>query len=192
MSEYGSKNLYAPPRAEVHDHAEPEMELVQATRLSRFLAILIDCVPGFVIGLVAGIVFAVQMATHTGGRNALTIMMSLFGLATVALVIYYFVLIYRYGQTFGKKVMGIRMVRTDGSRMSLKRFFFIRCLPIGLLGAIPFIGYFVTLANYLAIFRNPPRCLHDNIADTMVVTAESSPHATLAGSRGEHLRTISF
>ena len=189
MSEHGSKNLYAPPRAEVHDHTDPEVDLVQATRGSRFLAILIDCVPGFVIVLVAAILF---FATRRTGTASLAVVVIFFGLSMVGLTIYYFMLVYQYGQTLGKKVMGIRMVRTDGSRMSLKRFFFIRCLPIGLLSAIPFVGYVVMLANYLAIFRNPARCLHDNIADTMVVTAESSPHATLAGIRGEHLRTISF
>ncbi len=34
------------------------------------------------------------------------------------------------------------------------------------------------------IFGAAHRCLHDYIADTQVVTAESSPNATLEGSRG--------
>jgi hypothetical protein len=46
-----------------------------------------------------------------------------------------------------------------------------------------FAGYLVTLVDALMIFGAASRCLHDLIADTQVVTAESSPNATLEGSR---------
>jgi len=104
------------------------------------------------------------------------------------------VLLYKYGQTVGKKVMGIRVVRMDGSRVSFARFFFLRGLAIGVIGAvvggiggamhIKFAGNIVTLVDYLMIFGAARRCLHDFIADTQVATAASSPNATLAGISG--------
>ncbi len=82
----------------------------------------------------------------------------------------------------------------DGSRVSFARFFFLRGLAIGIIGAIVggiggalhfrFAGNIVTLVDYLMIFGASSRCLHDLIADTRVVTAASSPHATLEGSQG--------
>ena len=75
------------------------------------------------------------------------------------------------GQTFGKIAMGIRVVRVDGSRLTLLRWFTHRFLVISLVSSIPWIGLFVALANYLAIFRKSRRCLHDMVADTKVVNA---------------------
>ena len=103
-------------------------------------------------------------------------------------------LLYKYGQTIGKKALGIRVVRMDGSRVSFARFFFLRGLAmaviawivsaVGIAIHIPYIGNLVSLVDYLMIFGAAHRCLHDYVADTQVVTAESSPNATLEGSRG--------
>jgi uncharacterized RDD family membrane protein YckC len=130
----------------------------------------------------------------TGSGNQFMGMLALVGgLATVAFFIYSAVLVYRYGQTVGKRVMGIRVVRTDGSRVTFGRFIFLRWLPLFIVGVIPWIGYISGLLDLLLIFRDSHQCLHDNIADTRVVTAATSEGATLAGgSYGANLRTISF
>ena len=39
-------------------------------------------------------------------------------------------LVYLYGQTFGKRMMDIRVVRIDGSRVTFARFVFLRWLPL--------------------------------------------------------------
>ena len=96
------------------------------------------------------------------------------------------------GQTVGKRMMGIRVVRTDGSRVSLPRFLFMRGLPVAILGVLPLLRYVMFLVDSLVIFRESRQCLHDNFADTKVVTAASSEAATLAGDSGANLRTISF
>jgi uncharacterized RDD family membrane protein YckC len=88
--------------------------------------------------------------------------------------------------------MGIRVVRTDGTRVGFGRFIFLRWLPVMLLGMIPLLGYVVSLLDVLLIFRENRLCLHDNFADTKVVTATTSEGATLLGSSGVQLRTISF
>ena len=117
------------------------------------------------------------------------------GIVLLAFFIYSAVLVYRYGQTFGKRVMGIRVVRTDGSRVAFSRFIFLRWLPTASSALLPLIRYVIFLVDPLLIFRDSRQCLHDNIADTQVVTAASSVDATLAGdakNAGANLRTINF
>jgi uncharacterized RDD family membrane protein YckC len=200
MADYGSKNLYAPPRAEVNDPVQPELEMVNASRGARFAAAIVDGLPMLVVGIVfvASMGWSAFASYRNGDPSALFENMSwtpvvVAALAMVAVYVYSAVLVYRLGQTIGKSMLGIRVVRMDGSRVTFARFVFVRFLPLVILGLIPVVGRFLTnLVDPLLIFRGSSRCLHDNIADTKVVTAESSPYATLNGSSGDHLRTISF
>jgi uncharacterized RDD family membrane protein YckC len=194
MSEL-QQNPFAPPRAEIADHHEPSGELVLAERGKRLAAFAVDMAPALVIGVLALVAGLWAGFSSVNASSAIFVprflaVAAVVFVAAVAWGVYNIVLVYRYGQTFGKKVMGIRMVRSDGSRMSFARFFFLRGLVMSLLSAIPFLGWPIQLVDKLLIFRDSHQCLHDNIADTLVVTAESSPTATLAGSRGEHLRTF--
>jgi len=187
-----ASNRFAPPRALVADPA-PSDSLVLAEPGTRLLAFLIDFAPAIVVGVI-GIVAAVAMPAisgrHRGGGNpfddfgiGFAVAIGVMGLALLAWGIYNIVLVYNYGQTWGKKMMGIRIVRKDGSRMSFARFFWLRGVVYGLCAAIPFVGWIVRLVDKLMIFREGHQCFHDVIADTIVVTADSSQHATLAGSR---------
>ena len=203
MTDASTPNPFAPPRSHVQDQfSSGPVEMVTATRGSRFLAFLVDLSPALVVGVVAGIMAAVMMpgllSGHvdplTSGMAAFGVFFLVFFVAVIAWSVWQIVLLYKYGQTVGKKVMGIRVVRMDGSRVSFARFFFLRGLAIGVVGAIVsglfvaifhfrFAGNLVTLLDCLFIFGAASRCLHDYIADTQVVTAASSPNATLAGSQ---------
>ena len=92
-------------------------------------------------------------------------------LCFIGVVAWNCVLLHRRGQTIAKKLLGIRVVRKDGSRCGLTRIFFARYLPVTVLGLIPFVGGLVSLVDALLIFRDDRRCLHDEIADTIVVRA---------------------
>ena len=194
-------NPFAPPRAHVEDQFNVPQAMVTATRMSRFLAFLVDCSPGLVIGAVAGVMVAMMMPglfsgnfdpRNAGGLASMGIIFLVIGIAAIGWTIWQIVLLYKYGQTVGKKALGIRVVRMDGNRVSFARFFFLRGLAIALIGGVVgaiggamhfrFAGNIVTLVDYLMIFGAAHRCLHDLIADTQVVTAESSPNATLEGS----------
>jgi uncharacterized RDD family membrane protein YckC len=73
------------------------------------------------------------------------------------------------GQTLGRKAMGIRIVRGDlTTKVSLSRLFFLRYLPVALIGMIP-AGFVVQFGNFLMIFAADQRCGHDHIADTHVI-----------------------
>ncbi len=209
MSEVAAQNRFAPPRAEVDDQYDTQAEMVDASRGARFLAIFIDGLPPAVIGI--GIAVAVAMPAYQsykqahvpgieppplGSANHMTMTWAwLAGFAMLAFFIYSAALVYRYGQTFGKRMMGIRVVRTDGSRVTFGRFIFLRWLPLAVVGAVPVVNIVAGLLDPLLIFRDTRQCLHDNIADTKVVTAASSVDATLAGDAkyaATNLRTINF
>lgn len=202
MTDVNIQNPFAPPRAHVEDQFQAPQEMVTATRMSRFLAVLVDYSPGLVIGVIGGIVAAVMIpGLFAGGFNPMAagmatfgVLMLVFGIVGIGWTIWQIVLLYKYGQTIGKKALGIRVVRMDGSRVSFARFFFLRGAAliviiwvgsiVGVLVHFPYGGNVVQLIDCLMIFGAAHRCLHDLIADTQVVTAESSPNATLEGLRG--------
>ncbi len=72
-------------------------------------------------------------------------------------------------QTLGKSLAGIRMVRLDGSTLTLGRWLTHRTLPFYLVSQIPVVGGFFGLIDALFIFGQEKRCLHDLVADTKVV-----------------------
>jgi uncharacterized RDD family membrane protein YckC len=89
----------------------------------------------------------------------------------VAVVVITIVLVHRNGQTIGKKLVGIKVARSDGSRASLGRIFWLRNVVNGIPQMIPFLGYVYMLVDHLFIFGDKRQCLHDKIADTIVVNA---------------------
>jgi uncharacterized RDD family membrane protein YckC len=198
MTDASTPNPFAPPRAHVEDQTSAPQEVVTATRMSRFLAFLVDASPGIVLGILAVLmvpgILTGSFDPNGGGMAAFGLAMLVFGLVCLGWLVWTIVLLYRYGQTVGKKVLGIRVVRMDGSRVSFARFFFLRWLGMAVLGGIlggicgalhiRYVGNMIGLVDALFIFGAAHRCLHDYIADTQVVTAESSLHATLEGARG--------
>lgn len=76
------------------------------------------------------------------------------------------------GQTWGKKVLKIKIVDLQGDKPPLGRLLGLRYLPVQAVGLVPFIGWLVQIVNVLLIFRNDRRCGHDLIAGTRVVHAD--------------------
>ena len=209
MSATVAQNRFAPPRAEVEDKPGGESVMVEAGRGERFLAVLIDGVLPTVLAILVAVAVAIPAyESHRqrqvpgiappapgSGPHMTALWAWLGGLLLLAYLVYNLALVYRYGQTFGKRMMNIRVVRGDGGRVAFSRFIFLRWLPLAVVGAIPFLGGLVALLDPLLIFRESRQCLHDNIADTRVVTAASSVDATLRGDpkyARANLRTISF
>lgn len=77
------------------------------------------------------------------------------------------------GQSIGKRLVGIKVVRTDGSPASFARIFllrnFVNTVPLG----IPYLGLIYQLVDPLLIYQDSRRCVHDLIADTTVVRCAS-------------------
>lgn len=81
------------------------------------------------------------------------------------------VMIHYRGQTPGKWLAGIKIVRRDGSALTWQRWLTHRTLPFELGSMLPVVGGFVALVDFLWLFGKEKRCLHDIVADTMVVKA---------------------
>jgi uncharacterized RDD family membrane protein YckC len=160
-------NVYAPPEARVDD-VIPEGEHELASRLSRFGAQFLD---GLSIGLIA---FAFGLVANFAGYKMDNPLLFQIVISVLALLCFlgingYFLA--KDGQTLGKKALGIRIVRSDGGQATFGRILGLRYAPVWLVSMIPILGGVVALVDVLFIFRESRKCLHDNIADTIVVRA---------------------
>lgn len=166
-------NPYAPPRSNVESLDFDPFSLELADRGTRLGASILD---GLITGLpVFGLVMALLFTFGYGfldplplRANVLFILGALVIGAAVHLAINGYLLV-KHGQTVGKRICGIRIVRADGSHPSLWDSFGKRHLPVMVASQIPFIGGLVSLVDACFIFREDRRCLHDLIAGTMVV-----------------------
>lgn len=165
-------NPYAPPQAEVRDTVtQGEFEL--AGRGERLGAAILD-------GLIAAILVvgplafstdfdAIAQRRYDGAFTGPGTTVALIGmLFLIGITIY---LVHKNGQTLGKKIVGIKVVRSDFSRASLSRIFWLRNLANCIPGAIPYLGNVYGLIDHLFIFGERRQCVHDKIADTVVVKA---------------------
>ena len=75
------------------------------------------------------------------------------------------------GQTLGKMALGIRIVdaASNGAATAVK-LLGLRYVLVMLVAVIPFIGGLLGLIDFLFIFREDRRCVHDLIAGTKVVS----------------------
>jgi uncharacterized RDD family membrane protein YckC len=167
-----SPNPYAPPTAEVSDIAE-EGALEHADRGTRLGAAIVDTLVSAAVALPLLFSLGMNIANPEAWVGAL------FGVAgiltmvlAIAWLVYTIYLVNKNSQTIGKKLLGIKVVRSDGSRATLGRIFWLRNIVNAIPSLIPYIGSFYGLVDSLWIFAGENRqCLHDKIADTIVVKA---------------------
>jgi len=156
---------YAPPQATVADVEQRSPgSLEPAGRWTRLGANIIDT-----LLFVPAIVFAALLDSSSDGSIIAGLLAGLWSLAIVVVQIYHLA---TRSQTVGKRIVKVRIMRTDGSRATLGRTLGLRYIVPGLIGAIPFVGGFFSLVDVLFIFREDRRCIHDMIADTFVVQAD--------------------
>jgi uncharacterized RDD family membrane protein YckC len=171
----GQSNPYAPPKAAVQDVDEPhDGEL--AGRATRLAAYILDALIGAAIVIPVAISAGFSAARRGHGSHFMfQDVVGLGGLISViGLVVWIVVTIHLVrtnGQTLGKRIVGIKVVRKDGSPASLGRIFWLRNVVNALPGSIPYIGWLYGLADALLIFSESRQCLHDKIADTIVIKA---------------------
>jgi uncharacterized RDD family membrane protein YckC len=163
-------NPYAPPRAFVRDIADSSLA-APADRGTRLGASLLDGVI-FMAMVYAPVAFAGILggatASGDGGSNALVALGLL--LAMVGFIIWCWLTITymgRNGQSIAKKLLNIKVVRTDGSPVSIGRIIWLRNVVNALISIVPLYGF----VDALFIFGESRQCLHDKIAGTIVVKA---------------------
>lgn len=166
MSTDAENNRFAPPTAEVADVSAGSNEL--AGRGMRLLSVIID---GLIQG---GIYWALTIVAFRSlsPRNAQMGLGMIVGQVVLSFLIFIALqgyLLHTQGQTIGKKLLGMRIVRSNGERATIGRLLGLRYLVGWIVVMIPFVGVIYALADCLLIFRESRQCLHDNIADTIVV-----------------------
>jgi len=167
-------NPYAPPQAVVQDIVDPAAGIVLAERGTRLGASILD---GLIFGVMVYlpmIVTAVASGATAQANRSETPDLTGFWIGMVVALAGFVVWLginIKYmranGQSIGKKACGIKVVRSDGSRASLSRLIWLRNVLNGVLGLIPLYG----LIDALFIFGEARRCLHDHLADTIVIKA---------------------
>ncbi len=146
---------------------------VLADRGSRFLANLIDNVVVMGPMVLAAIVFAVLADSRRGGPSdtaVVLMMLGLFGGFAVGCAVQV-VMQLRFGQSVGKRLLRIKVVRTDGSAVELWRIILLRNVALHLVAQVCGL---VGIIDSLMIFSAEQRCLHDLFSDTIVVDANDS------------------
>ncbi len=165
-------NPYQSPQSSLVENSGDGQEL--AGRGVRLAAALLDSlimlalfVPLMYFG---GYFAAVMEAAQTGQQSyGLQMAWGVGGLLLFFAVQY--VPLSQNGQTWGKKILKIKIVDLQGRKPDLGTLMGKRYLFQQGVGIVPCLGPLVLIVDALMIFRQDQRCLHDLIAGTRVVVA---------------------
>ena len=167
----GDQSTYETPTTPSEEAGTPSGPDL-AGRGRRLGAYLIDLI-------IAGIVLVILAVLNIGisfedvARDPMTQQMSTAG-GIAYLVIFMVIngyLLVTKGQTLGKLALDIRIVdaASNGAATAVK-ILGLRYVLVMLVGAIPVIGGLLGIIDFLFIFREDRRCVHDLIAGTKVVS----------------------
>ncbi|MDR7193806.1 RDD family protein [Luteimonas terrae] len=164
-------NPYQAPTAQLH--ADDVEQL--AERGTRLGAVLIDGLIGLAVitpvmwlgGYWSAVIEAAQRGEQVGlGLQAVWMLIGMLIFAAI-----HAWPLHVGGQTWGKRLLGIRIVTLDGRPVTALRAIFARYFPLQIVGGIPCLGALVVLGSLGMIFRQDRRCGHDFVAGTRVVRA---------------------
>ncbi len=156
--------------------AQPAPKL--AGRGVRLLAALIDGILSMLFALPGMVMLSTHLVANGGhmptfGTPAFESTLGSIGVILggwVILMIIQLWLLTARGQTIGKKLLGIRIVRfSDNSKPYFVHVVLLRAVVVTILDNIPWIGLLFWVVDSCFIFREDQRCLHDLIADTRVI-----------------------
>jgi uncharacterized RDD family membrane protein YckC len=166
-------NPFTPPTASIDAPPQAAGAVALAERGQRFVAFLIDLLtvlPAMVLFGIGG--FMARKAAGEASPPPVSLaLIGLGGLYILGVAIYQLILLTKRGQTIGKRGMGIKIVKLDGSAPGFVHAVLLRGFVNGLISGVPYLGAVYALVDILMIFRDDRRCLHDMIASTRVVKA---------------------
>jgi len=145
---------------------------VLASRTRRLRARLWDLAFCWWPGLLGWLALAMGISISSDGLEDWSVW--LFGLGMLASAALSLVNLFRFmstGQSWGKKRMGVLVISSTGQRMSAGGLLW-RCASPFVLSMVPLVGL-ITYFDSLFIFSDSRRCLHDHLASTQVVDADS-------------------
>lgn len=166
-------NPYASPAAGAGFVPPPKAQRRLADLGKRFLGAVLDGVVGFVFLIPGYALMGIGGAFSEGNREPSPIMfvgLLLLLVGVVALLGVQIYLLATRSQSIGKYLMKTQIVDyVTGQPATLVQTFVLRGIVNGLISAIPCVGSIYALADILFIFGDEHRCLHDKIANTIVV-----------------------
>ncbi|MFM7067364.1 MAG: RDD family protein [Gammaproteobacteria bacterium] len=142
-----------------------------ADRFKRLVAAIID---GLLIAAATGLAFGMGFLSGAPFHWGVGLLSGIgfMGLGWLAFIAFQCYLLATRGQTIGKIVMSLRIVRfDDGGNPGFVKAVLLRTFVWAIITAVPFVGPLVGLIGILFIFRDDRRCLHDHLAGTRVVQA---------------------
>ncbi|MEM8500285.1 MAG: RDD family protein [Pseudomonadota bacterium] len=159
---------YTPPSAEIREHVNSE-EGELASRPLRLLGAIIDALLLMAVMLAVLVPFGyfddLDSADSASSLSLIGLVVSI-----AAFLILNGYLLAARGQTIGKVLLSMRIVSVDDRQLlPFGKLIGLRYAVFWLLSYLPVIGYVVSLVNALAIFRENRRCLHDELAGTIVI-----------------------
>jgi uncharacterized RDD family membrane protein YckC len=159
---------YAPPAASVADVDPTAASAQLASRGQRFLGAMVDGLLAFVVSYAISKLLGWDMFRQARlGDHSSMVGNLLIGACSFLLLNGY--LLVNRGQTVAKAILGMRIVRTDGGKVAPLRILALRYGPGYGAALIPLLGGLYGLVDSLLIFGAARRCLHDQIAGTIVV-----------------------
>jgi len=150
--------MEANPMYYPQSQAQPQLQYVGVGM--RFLALLIDSILVGVIGAILGVLFRVGLGPTTGVTVGSAI-------GSILGILYYVGLEATQGATLGKMMLGLRIVKTDGTPIGWSESIIRNLLRI--VDAL-----FVYLVGAILIWTSPTRQrLGDRVAHTVVIRRQS-------------------
>jgi uncharacterized RDD family membrane protein YckC len=153
-----------------------------ASLLQRFVGAVLDTLLGMLMALpgvcimIAGLAFAIdaqQRDEESIPETAVILLLVGLGLIAVGQLVMLGIQIFlllRNSQTFGKYVMGTQVVDFEsGQPANFVQSAVLRIVVNNLICCIPFLGLPYFLADTFFIFREDRRCIHDLLANTIVI-----------------------
>lgn len=139
-----------------------------ASRMRRFFAYILDqLIIGFALVPFSGYL-GMPKSIEAYATLPENFFIRLFISFFIAFMLINGLLLYRYGQTVGKRLMNIAVATMDYNVPEFNRLIAFRYLPFLITAAFPSL-VFLFILNVIFIFRDDKRCVHDLLANTQVI-----------------------
>lgn len=174
-------NPYQTPEVPVHDPTPERRDFRLASLGARFGAWLLDSLFWFLASLPWWVGIGSLGARMGSSREVdpeevfreIGPYFACSGLLSLILLVLNVVFVAQNSQSLGKRLVGIRVVTTDGHPAGFLRILFLRNMVPGLLYVLPqllapILGPVAWLLDTLPIFGRKRQCVHDLIAGTQV------------------------
>ena len=157
-------NPYSSPKAQ--ELIENSVTPKYARRIRRLIAVSLDIMIYFICILPAIISKLVNQEDSKETAFFITIVVMVVSI----LFLINLVMLWKKGQTIGKKIMKIKIVDEETCKHAgVGRTIGMRYILFSMLSSIPYVGIVVATVNPFFIFSNSNQCLHDKLARTIVI-----------------------